>query len=132
MRAATVTGKLLLITIAAMAAAYFATGTVNVSGIRPSNWTAADIIRHRCPIRLVKLEWVEGSTQPDTVMNWPVAETYARLGLVGFLWLGSSVIIVWRFAMSRNDTTAPEPTAARLSAFSRHTRKRYTKRAGVG
>ena len=96
--------KLLLITVAAVASAYYAIGSVNVGGIHSSSLTDADLIRQRCPIRLVQPEWV--SSQPDTLMNWLVAETIAREGLVTALWLGSLSIVVWQYFRKRRDTHA--------------------------
>ena len=45
----------------------------------------ADIVRQYWPDRLVQPEWV--STTPDRLMNWHLAETVARLGVVAALWL---------------------------------------------
>ena len=93
--------KLLLVTVAALAAAYSAIGSVNISGIMSSNFTAADVIRERCPIHLIRPEWVAGKDQDDILLNWPITEIKARLiGLFG-LWTVSLAAIVQRF--SRRD-----------------------------
>ena len=60
--------------------AYYAIGRVNVNGIHSTDVTDAGGIRQRCPIRLLRPEWV--SSQPDILVSWLVAETIARLGLV--------------------------------------------------
>ncbi len=70
--------KTVLITLAAVAVAYYAIATLDVSGIYSKSWTDADLIRHRCPIRLVQPEWV--SSQPDTLMNWVIAEMRTKTG----------------------------------------------------
>lgn len=101
MRATTLSLNLLLATVLAALAAYYAFTTIRVGGIHSSNLTSAQIIRQRCPIRLVQPEWV--SSQPDMLMNWLMAETRARLGLVGVVWLGGVNIIVWRHLKSRKN-----------------------------
>ncbi len=97
--------NLFTITILAVVAGYYAIFTMSIVGIiHSANWTDADIIRHRCPIRLIQPEWV--SSQPDTLMNWCVAEIRARLGLIAALWLGSVSTIVWRYLKKRKNTHA--------------------------
>ena len=91
--------KLLLATIVASIVAVYiivATGGA-LSGIY--SITDAELIRQRCPIRLVQPEWV--SRQPDILFDWIMAETKARLGLVAILWLSSSSIIVWHHWQNR-------------------------------
>jgi hypothetical protein len=104
MRALQLSLNVLLITVAAVGAFYYAIATVNVSGIHSTGWTDAQLIRERCHFRLVQPEWV--SSQPDTLMNWIVAETRARLGVVAILWFGSLTIIIWNFVRHRKDTHA--------------------------
>src|SRR5688500_15638052 len=84
--------KLLFATTLALIGAYFAITTVRVGGIANTNWTETDLIRDRAPIRLVQPEWV--SNTPDKIMNWVVAETCARLGLILTLWVVSLILIV--------------------------------------
>jgi hypothetical protein len=83
--------KLLVVTIVAVVIVYYAIAAVNVSGIRSTNLTDADFIRQRCPIHIVRPEWV--SNQPDLLLNWTWAEIKARFGLVAILWLCSVSII---------------------------------------
>ena len=94
--------NLLTVTALAFVAGYYAVFTLNISGIYSSNLTDADLIRARCPIRLVQPEWV--SNQPDTLMNWCVAEMKARLILVLVLWLISVACLVWRYLKKREVT----------------------------
>src|SRR6185503_9208788 len=67
-------------TVLALGAGYYAIFAIQISGIYSSNWTDADLIRDRCPFRLIQPEWV--SSQPDTVLNWLGAEIKARLSLI--------------------------------------------------
>ena len=96
--------NLFTITVLAVVAGYYAIFTMSIVGIYSTNLTAADIMRHRCPIRLIQPEWV--SSQPDTLMNWCVAEIRARLGFIAALWLGSVSTIVWRYLKKRKNTHA--------------------------
>jgi len=91
--------KLLTVTALAFVAVYYAVFTLNISGIYSSNWTDADLIRARCPIRLVQPEWV--SSQPDTLMNWCVTEMRVRLILILALWLISVAFLVWPYLKKR-------------------------------
>jgi hypothetical protein len=86
--------NVLTITLLALVAIYYASVSINLSGIHSANWTDAELIRHRCSFRLIQPEWV--SSKPDTVMNWCVAEIKARIGAIGSLWLVILVVIVWR------------------------------------
>src|SRR5262245_10007569 len=104
MRAASLLTNLLLVTVLAVLAVYYAITTIRIGGIHSSNWTDADLIRDRCPIRLVQPEWV--SSQPDTLMNWLVAEMRARCGVVAALWLSGVSIILWRYLRKRKNTHA--------------------------
>src|SRR5207244_8195884 len=96
--------NLFTITVLAVVAGYYAIFTMSIVGIHSSNWTDADTIRHCCPIRLIQPEWV--SSQPDTLMNWCVAEIKARLGLIAALWLGSVSTMSWRYLKKRKNTHA--------------------------
>jgi hypothetical protein len=58
---------------------------VNPSGIHATDATDAQIIRDRCHLRLIQPEWV--SSNGNIMMNWIVAETKARLGVIAFFWL---------------------------------------------
>lgn len=93
--------KFLLVTILALIVAYFAIGSLSasISGIYSTSTTDAELIKQRCPIRLVQPEWV--SRQPDMLSDWIFAETKARFALVAFLWLGSVTIITWHHRQNR-------------------------------
>jgi hypothetical protein len=85
--------KVVLVTGIACVGAWWAVGSINLSGIYPSSWTEAQLIRHRCRVRLVQPEWV--SANPDALMDWMIAETKARLGAVAVLWaVGIGFVIV--------------------------------------
>lgn len=104
MRARLVLLKLLLATFVAVAAAHFSIGSLNVSGIYPTSWTDADLIRHRCPVRLIQPDWV--NDHADLLMNWLVAEMKARLGLITVFWLAGICVILAQSAKNRPDTHA--------------------------
>jgi hypothetical protein len=91
--------NLLTATALAFVAGYYAIFTIRVGGIHSSSWTDADLIRDRCPVRLIQPEWV--SSQPDTLMSWCVAEMGARFGLIATLWLVSVIFLVWRHRRNR-------------------------------
>jgi hypothetical protein len=103
MRARILVLKLLLVTLAAMVAAYYAIGSVNISGIMSNNFTAADVIRERCPIHLVRPEWVAGKDQDDILLGWPIIEIKARLITLLILWMLSETAFVWRYLRRRTD-----------------------------
>jgi hypothetical protein len=88
------------ITVVALALAYFAISAVSPGGFYMGAVDEAQIVRKCCRVRLVQPEWV--SSKPSTLMNWCVAETYARLAVVGIFWLGA-VIFTIRFEMSGNE-----------------------------
>ena|ERR1035438_3106173 len=77
----------LLLTVTAAAGAWYAIGSVNVSGLVPTNFTAAQVIKERCPVHLVRPEWITGKDQMDVLLNWPVAEIKARLTVLLVVWL---------------------------------------------
>ena len=99
MRAFQFSLTVLLITMAAIAACYYAIATATIGGIHSTSWTDAQFIRERCHFRLIQPEWV--SSQPDMVLNWIMAETKARVAVVATLWLGSLTIIIWIFVRRR-------------------------------
>jgi hypothetical protein len=78
----------------------------NLNGIYSSGTTDTDLIRSRCPIRLIQPEWMSG--QPDILTNWILAEIRARQGLIAMLWLASASVLVWRDR--RKETTALPPS----------------------
>lgn len=103
MRPTTLILVLLAITVVAWWAAEIATRSVNINGLSSFNESAAKIIKERCPIHLVRPEWVsnDSSTSGDPLINWYFAEIKARLGLVTILWLVSISIILWQNAKKR-------------------------------
>jgi hypothetical protein len=94
MRAPLFTLKILLVTILIVAAAWFAVGSVNISGLVATNLTAAEVIKQRCPLHLVRPDWVAGSDQTDILLNWPIAEMKARLAVLLVAWVLSAALIV--------------------------------------
>jgi hypothetical protein len=77
----------LLVTFLATAGAWYAIGSVNISGLVPTNLVAAQVIKQRCPVHLVRPEWIAGKDQTDILLNWPIAEIKARLTLLFIMWL---------------------------------------------
>ena len=89
------------ITAIALAMAYFVIGSVNPSGIYPTDWTDAQLIRDRCHVRLVQPEWV--NSKGSVLMNWIIAETKARLAVIGIFWVAALSFIA-RYEMGGNET----------------------------
>jgi hypothetical protein len=87
------------ITVVSLALAYFAIGAVSPGGFYMGDVTEAQIVRKCCRVRLVQPEWV--SSNPSTLLNWCVAETYARLAVIAIFWLGA-VIFTIRFETEEN------------------------------
>ena len=87
------------ITVVALALAYLAIAAVNPGGIYMSDVTEAQIVRKCCRVRLVQPEWV--SSNGSVLMNWCVAETYARLAVIAIFWL-AAVIFTIRFETEEN------------------------------
>jgi len=71
----------------AATAAWYAVASIQISGILPSDWTAADVIRARCPVHLVSPEWIRGGDQASILFSWATAELRVRLFVVCTLWL---------------------------------------------
>ena len=89
--------KVLLVTAAAVTAAYYAIASVNVSGLMSTNFCAADVIRERCPLHLVQPEWIAGTDQVDILLRWPITEMKARLAVLLVLWVFSVSIFAVQF-----------------------------------
>ena len=104
-------------TALALVAGYYAILSIQIGGIYSSNWTDADLIRDRCPFRLIQPEWV--SSQPDTLLNWFGAEIKARLGLIVVLWFVSGTILGWRHLKKQEEleTSMPNRTATDASEY---------------
>lgn len=66
----------------------------------------AAIIRQYWPHRLVEPEWV--SPAPDRILNWHMAETLARLSVVGAVWLFLGGAAMLRFIRAAR-TASPSP-----------------------
>lgn len=98
MNAKVLVQKAALITVGALAVAWCAIGSVNVSGLVSSDWTAAYVVRRRCPLHLIKPEWITGRDFASTLSSWAATETRARLALVCVLWAGVIAVLVWRAA----------------------------------
>ncbi len=49
----------------AVAAARYAVACVNISELLAVNFTAAEVIRERCPFHLIRPEWEAGKDQAD-------------------------------------------------------------------
>ena len=96
MKARLLTLKLLLATVGAVTVGWYAIASISLSGLSPSNWNAADVIRQHCPVHLVRPEWIKGTDQGDMLFAWAVTETKARLALVCALWLIAVGVLVWR------------------------------------
>jgi len=87
--------RFLAATVSGVAAAWYAVGAVQVSGIAPSNWTAADVIRQRCPLHLVRPERIGGSDQWDILFSWVALEIKTRLLVVSSLWAVTIAVSLW-------------------------------------
>ena len=98
--------KLLLATVGAVAAAWYAIASINPSGILPTNWTAVVVVSQHCPVHLVRFEWIPGTDQTDILFAWIGVETKARLALVCALWLIIVGALVWR-ALPRRPWATP-------------------------
>ena len=85
---------LLLITWAAMAAAWFWALVPFLTPMVypfPSDWTEADLIRHLWPFHLVQPEWVSSPPNYD-YGQWLQAELLARLSVVFLVWVVSNIL----------------------------------------
>ena len=94
MKARLFTLEVLLATVVAVAAAWYAIASINLNGLLPTNWTAADVIRQRCPVHVVRPEWIRGTEQVDVLFTWAATETKARLALVCAFWLIAVGVLV--------------------------------------
>jgi len=94
--------QLLVATITAAAIAYYAVASVQMSGIVPSDWSAADVIQQRCPFHLLRPGWIKGSDQADILFTWTVVEMKARLLAVCGVWVIGIALLAWRALKSRH------------------------------
>jgi len=86
MKKAAIIGMVLLATFLAVGTRY-AIGSVNIGGLLPTNFVAAQVINQRCPLHIVPPEWIAGGDQTDILLNWPAAEVKARVGLIVLVWI---------------------------------------------
>ena len=93
--------KILLSMIAGVAAAYYAVGSVQISGIVNYDFTAAAVIRERCPIHLVKPAWISGTDQGDILIHWCFAETQVRVVVLLVLWALIVSGLLWQYFRRR-------------------------------
>jgi hypothetical protein len=102
MKKSTLMVYLLLITLAAIAAAWFWALRPLLTGLaylHPTNWTDADLVRHIWHYRLVQPEWVSSPPQ-YSYTRWMMAETLARLAVVFLGWAASIMFIERRYFRS--------------------------------
>jgi hypothetical protein len=106
MRKSRLIGWLVMITLAALAAAWF-------WAVRPAltpllyiySGTEADLVRRLWHFRLVQPEWV--GNQPD-YMKWAIAETKARLCVLFLGWLVSVIAVLRKYWKGRGNTRPPD------------------------
>ncbi len=87
--------RFLVATVSGVVAAWYAIASVQVSGIAPSNWSAADVIQQRCPLHLVRPEWTGGGGEGDILLSWVALETKTRLLVVSSLWVVAIAVSLW-------------------------------------
>ena len=87
--------------VAAVVAGYYAIATVSLSGLGPYDFSAANIIKERCPFHLVLPERVTGSDQGDILFRWATMETRVRLIVLLGLWILSVGLLVWQYSRRR-------------------------------
>jgi hypothetical protein len=92
--------RFLVVTSVAVCVAWYAVASVQVGGIVPSDRSAADIIQQRCPLHLVRPEWIKGSDQGDILFSWVVTEANARLLAVCAVWVIANGVFALRVSRS--------------------------------
>jgi hypothetical protein len=97
--------KLLLLTVIAAAGAYYAIGSAQIGGLLNTDCNAADVIRERCPVHLVRPNWIVGKEQYDILFGWMIAEVKARLAVVCVFWILGVSFVVRQYLWKR-----PPPT----------------------
>jgi hypothetical protein len=60
---------LLLVTVVMAVAAWYGVASINLSGMPATNFTAAQVIRERCPFHVVRPEWVASKDETDILLN---------------------------------------------------------------
>ena len=94
----------LLLTFGAAAAAWYAVASINISGLLTADFTAAEVVRERCPSHLILPRWVAGNEQADNC-----EEMTARLTMLLVAWL-LGVGGVVRLSARRLRVSAPSDT----------------------
>jgi len=90
--------EILLVTCTAVAVGiFFGFGSTQVFGLMNTNFTAAGVIRERCPFHLVRPEWVAGSDQSEILFRWVIVETEARMAILFFLWALAVSAFLWQY-----------------------------------
>jgi len=103
--------SLLVITLTAVAAAWFWALRPLITGFEAFGFsgTDADLVRHLWHFRLIQPEWVSKPPNYDYV-RWSEAETLARLLVVFLGWVASSIFAYLTFRRKTPPNTALEPT----------------------
>ena len=93
----------LALTTSALAIAWFwgLSPLGSLSGLRQTNWTAADTVDHRVPIHFVNPHGITGKDDFDIEIKWGFAETKVRLAVV-FITLLAATTYLNRQRNSRN------------------------------
>ena len=91
MRFSVLTSKVVLLSVVASLMTGFSVWSVAHIGWfgfgLPGDFTAADFIRERHPIHLVRPEWITGADQWDILIGWIMAEIKARVTVMLVLWI---------------------------------------------
>jgi hypothetical protein len=70
--------------------------SIQIGGLEPHSYLAAEIIRERFPVHLVNPATIHSHDQADILFRWKVAEIRARMGVVSLLWLLSVSTLAWQ------------------------------------
>jgi hypothetical protein len=87
------------LTAIAIAAAIHAATSIQLSSIYSTDVSNAELIRMRCPIHLVRPEWIENVD----LLEWWVAETKARFGAMALIWILGVAILSRHFVRARRE-----------------------------
>jgi hypothetical protein len=87
MKSASMMSMVLLAMFLAAVGTMYAIKSVNIGGLLPTNFVAAQVINQRCPLHIVRPEWIAGTDQTDILLKWPAAEEKARVALLLFVWI---------------------------------------------
>ena len=86
-----------------MVAAWYAVASINISGIRATDFSASNVINEHCPLHLVPPGWMPGKDQMHILLSWPAIETKARLMALAVVWAVSIFALIrWR-SRKQND-----------------------------